>query len=346
MTRRRCRFLVAIRLFGVAGTALGDAPRESDNQDPVGAALDLSSALALAHHGPGTSGGGSSTISGETLKQGTWDLDLRTDYTKFKRFDQAEAEAHAATAGEFDAVDWSLVTSLSVAYGIVDDFQISATLGYYHASNFISAELDPDTNTVSSGTDNPSGLTDLWINPKFRVMKGKPGNLAIIGGIKVPIGNDNQRLDNDELLEPSSQPGSGAWDFQTGLAYSRFLTSQLTLDASGVYTFRTTHDDFKVGDRADFGVAIAYRLTEDIQSFPQWSIFGETNFVWVRKDKPEEGPNPNTGGSTLFLTPGARVRFSPTVALTMAPSFPVYQDLNGDQDKTTFKLAATLSVSF
>jgi hypothetical protein len=34
------------------------------------------------------------------------------------------------------------------------------------------------------------------------------------------------------------------------------------------------------------------------------------------------------------------------VALTLAPAVPVYQDLNGDQDKTQFKAAATLSFSF
>jgi hypothetical protein len=299
----------------------------------------------MAHHGPGTSGGGSSTISGETLKRGSWELDLREDYTSFERFSRDEAESHASRAGEFDALDQSFVTSLTLSYGVTDDFQLAATTGYYYASNFVNAELGP-ADEIESGTADPAGLLDLWLSVKYRVMQGQPGNLALVGGIKLPIGRDDVRLDNGERLEPSSQPGSGAWDFQGGLAYSRFLTSRWTIDASVLYTFRTTNDDFKVGDRFDGGMALAYRITEDIGRFPQWSVFGELNSVWVQKDHPGEGSNPNTGGVTVFVTVGGRVRFSPRVALTLAPALPVYQDLNGDQAKTQFKAAATLSFSF
>src|SRR6185436_2479326 len=150
-------------------------------------------------------------------------------------------------------------------------------------------------------------------------MQGQPGNLSLIGGLKLPTGRDDVHLDNGERLEPSSQPGSGAWDFQGGLAYSRFLTSRWTIDASVLYTLRTRHDDFKVGDRFDGGIALAYRITEDIGRFPQWSVFGELNSVWVQKDHTEGGSNPNTGGLTVFVTAGGRVRFSPRVALTLAP---------------------------
>jgi Putative MetA-pathway of phenol degradation len=341
MSPEPARVCSAILLTVIAAAARAeDGPTET-----LAAALARASA-ATAHHGPGTSGGGSSTISGETLKAGSWDLDLRADYTKFRRFDRAAAEAHAATAGEFDAVEQSLVTSLSAAYGLTDDVQLGATIGWYRAENFIAAERDEETGMVESGEADPDGITDLWLTAKARLLRGRAGNLAAQGGIKLPTGRDDVRLDNGELLEPSSQPGSGSVDFQAGLAYSRFLTDRITIDASGLYTFRTRHEGFKVGDRVDLGTALAYRLTEDIDHFPQWSLFGEASLIHLLKDEPEEGPNPNTGGTTLFLTPGARVRFAPAVALTVAPSFPVWQDLNGDQDKTEVKVAVTVSVSF
>lgn len=337
------------RAFPVAAFVLSaGVARASDSAaDPLkGAATWAQAAAALAHHGPGTSGGGSATISGETLKAGVWDLDFREDYTHFQHIDREQAEAHASTAGEFDAVDETFVTTASAAYGITDDFQVAATLGWYHANNFISAERDEETGEVDSGETDPDGLTDLWVTFKGRVMKGKAGNLSLIGGVKVPTGRDDVRLDNSELLEPSSQPGSGSIDFQLGAGYSRFLTSQLTIDASILGTLRTSHDGFRVGDRLDLGTALAYRLTEDISQFPQWSVFAELNAVIVEKDHPAEGPNPNTGGTTLFATPGVRVRFTPVIAMTVAPSVPIYQNLNGDQDKTRWRLAATVSVSF
>ena len=82
----------------------------------------------------------------------------------------------------------------------------------------------------------------------------------------------------------------------------------------------------------DLGAAVAYRLTESIKQFPNWSVFGEANAVRIGKDHDdEEGDNPNSGGWTIYLTPGVRCRFNERVALTFAASLPVSQDLNGDQ---------------
>jgi hypothetical protein len=305
--------------------------------------------VAFANHGPGTSGGGSSTISGETLKQGKFDLDLRMDYTEFEHVSRAEAERRAVESGGFDALRRAFVYTGTLSYGVLDDLQLSATIGYYHGEGFIDAEPSEDEpGTGESGIADPEGLTDLFINAKYRLLHGQPGNLAIVGGVKFPVGRDDVKLSNGEGLEPSSQPGTGAYDYQFGLGYSRFLTSHLTVDASVLYTLRTRHDQFKVGDRFDAGAALAYRLTESIKSFPQWRVFGEANYIWLGKDDAgdDEGINNNSGGNTLYLTPGVRVRFNEHAALTVAPSFPVWQDLNGDQIESQFKLAVTFSYSF
>jgi hypothetical protein len=300
---------------------------------------------ARANHGPGTSGGGSSTISGETLKPGQLSLDVRFDYTEFEHVSRAEAERRALDAGGFDALRRAFVYTGTLSYGVTDDLQLSATLGYYKGEGFIDAEPSEDEpGEAESGIADPEGLTDLFINAKYRILHGQPGNLSIVGGVKFPVGRDDVKLNNAESLEASSQPGTGAYDYQFGLAYSRFLTSHLTIDASALYTLRTRHDGFKVGDRFDAGVAVAYRLTESIKSFPQWSVFGEASYIWLGKDHDEDGGlNNNSGGHTLYLTPGVRVRFNEMASLTVAPSFPVWQDLEGDQIESQFKLAVTFT---
>ena len=107
---------------------------------------------ARANHGPGTSGGGSATASGETLKAGAFELSLREDYTRFRHVDAAQAEAIAMKSGEFDAIQESYLTTASLAYGIIDDLQIGATFGYYKGNNFIDAESDGTT--AESSTSN------------------------------------------------------------------------------------------------------------------------------------------------------------------------------------------------
>jgi hypothetical protein len=301
-------------------------------------------AAVRANHGPGTSGGGSATVSGETLAQGKWDLSLRYDYTNFQNISRAGAERRAVGSGEFDAVQESHLATFGLAYGITDDLQVGASIGYYKANGFIDAEAGDDG--VESATTDPDGLTDLALTLKYRLLQGRPGNLSVIGGVIAPTGRDDVALGNGESLEPSSQPGTGAWAYQFGLAYSRYLTPRITADASGVYTLRTEHDGFAVGDRLDLGVAVAYRLTESVKQFPNVSLFGEVNAVHLGKDEADGETNDNSGGWTVYLTPGARVRLNETFALTVAPSFPVVQEQNGEQIESRFKLAATLSVSF
>ena len=87
-------------------------------------------------------------------------------------------------------------------------------------------------------------------------------------------------------------------------------------------------------------------MTESIKQFPNYSVFVECNSVWLGKDTDDGALNPNSGGWTVYLTPGARVRFSSWAALTVAPSFPVVQETEGEQIKSRFKLAVTLSFSF
>ena len=294
------------------------------------------------NHGPGTSGGGSATASGETLRAGRWSFELRTDWTEFEHVGVAEAEARAIAGGEFDAIERSRVAQLALSCGLTDDVQLGLQLGYYEGSNFISAEAD-GLGGAESATADPSGLTDTWVNVKWRMMHGPGGHLALLGGVKLPTGKDDEKLSNGAELEPSSQPGSGSVDYQAGLAYSRFLTPRVTLDASGLYTIRTIHDGFEVGDRADLGLALAYRLTEDVKAPNNWSVFGELNGVWLDQDVDHGVSNENSGGETLVFTLGVRDRIDEHFALSLAPGLPILQDVNGDQVETDWRIGLSLS---
>jgi outer membrane putative beta-barrel porin/alpha-amylase len=302
--------------------------------------------IGYADHGPGTSGGGSQTQSAETLKPGKFAIDLRLDYTEFEDLSDTEIEAKAARAGSFDLLDRSFLPTISVSYGIVDNFQVGLSIGYYDAVKAREAEFDETSGETEIVTFDPDGITDLWLTAKYRFYRGPAGQFALFGGAKFPTGDHKVTNSEGERVEPSATAGTGSFDGMAGIAYSRFLTSQLTLDASGQYTFRTEHDDFRLGDRVDAGVAVAYRFTEDIQQFPQFSVFAEANVRHLFKSEEDGERDPNTGGTVLFLSPGFRVGFSPYAAFTVSPQFPVVQDLNGEQLETAFKVNAALTLSF
>jgi len=307
-----------------------------------GSLFSAAPAAPFWNHGPGTSGGGTATMSGETLRRGRWSLALDSLWTEYESVSVAEAEARAAGAGEFDALGSSWVNQIALAYGLTDDLELGLEVGYYSGSDFIDAE-DDGLGGVESATADPSGLMDTWVTAKWRVLRGASGHLALIGGVKLPTGKDDETLSSGEELEPSSQPGSGAVDYQAGLAYSRYLTERITLDASGVYTLRTEEDDFQVGDRADLGLALAYRLTPEVQAPHTWSLFGELNGIWLDQDEEDGLANENSGGETVYLTVGLRDRIHERFSVSLAPAVPILQDLDGEQVESDWRVGLTLT---
>ena len=301
---------------------------------------------ARADHGPGTSGGGASTQSAETLRPGRFSFELREDFTEFHHLSQAEINAKAVTAGGIDILDRSFIETVGLAYGIAENFQAGISIGYYHAVGAGSTEYDAGTGTFDTATSAPDGVTDLWLSAKYRFYRGPLGQLAVFGGVKFPTGRHMVSDSNGTPLEPSATAGSGSFDGMLGLAFSRFLTSRLTVDASAQYTFRTEYGGFRLGDRIDGGAALAYRFTGDIQSFPQAGLFAEANVRHLTKSEDGGVSDPNTGGTVLFLTPGIRVGFNRNLSVTFGAPLPALQHLNGEQLKTMFKLTAALNVSF
>src|SRR3954470_17585055 len=67
--------------------------------------------IARANHGPGASGGGSATASGETLKPGRFELSIREDYSQFEHFSKTAAIQRANEGGDFDALDHGFLTT-------------------------------------------------------------------------------------------------------------------------------------------------------------------------------------------------------------------------------------------
>src|SRR6185436_19222649 len=107
------------------------------------------------------------TQSGETLKPGKFSVELRTDYTEFEHLSSAQLAGKAAQAGSFDLLDRSFVSTIGVSYGVVENFQLGLTLGYYEAVNAREAEFDAGTGDTEILTFDPDGLTDLWLTGKY-----------------------------------------------------------------------------------------------------------------------------------------------------------------------------------
>jgi len=307
-------------------------------------------APATAHHGPGTTGSGISTASGETVGKGKWSLELLTSYTDFESLSVTQIENKARSIGgdeaHLETLDYAFFETFRLDYGVSEWFQFGFSIGWYSGQDLVEGEVEDGDFEIESHGD-VSGLTDLQINSRLRLAKGPYGTASLLFGIKFPTGEEDESSDETgNALEPSLQPGSGASDFIFGIAWSAWITSRATADASLQYTYRTEDNNFKIGDRIDAGVSLGYRLTGDNQSFPQFHLFLEANVLYLEENEEDGVDEINSGGTELFLSPGLRARLTERLFLSVSPQFPVAQDLNSVQQETDYKVSVSLSYSF
>lgn len=312
--------------------------------------------LSFANHGPATSGGGSTTISGDTLDKGGTRFSLDFSYTNYDDISADEKKRRAEVGGDFDGLRDSYLESLTVSHGMTDNLELSAQLGWYSGRGFSETHSSEKALMKNSGhseepevetaTGSPEGLTDLLLRAKYRVVRNQREHLSLLGGVILPTGENDQRLSNGEKLEPSSQPGSGAFGYLGGLSYSRHLGSRVAIDASGVYVLRTSDDGFEVGDRIDTGVAVTYSFDDSEDLHPNVGVFIELTHTWLGKDSERgEGLNENSGGNSYYLTSGVRFAIAHGITFMVAPSIPLQQNLNGEQLETDFRIFGQLSAT-
>ena len=288
--------------------------------------------VALADHGPGTSGSGFTTLNAETLKPGQFSSSIQSDWTEF--------DSPGSMPEEVDLLDRSFLSTLNLSYGIVENFQAGLTYGYF------AAEGNREFENGDKVTFDPDGFTDLWLAGKYRFYQGPVGQFALLGGIKAPTGDSELTNSEGEAVEPSATAGTGAWDGQLGAAYTLPLNEALTLDASALYTLRGEKHDYRLGDRLDLGTSLAWRLGGASGSYPQVSLVAEAILRHVQKSEAEGTVEEATGGTVLFLAPGVKASFSANLAAILGIQTPVVQKLNGDQLETRFHLMTGLSYSF
>jgi hypothetical protein len=326
----------------------------------------LLSNAAWAHHSPGSTGGGLSVESAETLPQGEVSFSYRVDYTSFQGIYEQEIQdmtmAIAATGAEhvhLDAARQSVLQTMALSYGIADDLQVSwGFLGTYRAIDMREGHTHSDLSYGYHSFGDINGATDSWVTSKWQALKGEEGKLALVGGVKIPIGTTDARSQeppsptNSRILGLDLQPSTGAIDGTLGLAFTRLFSEQVSLDVDTRYTLRGYYKDFKAGDRLDGGVALAYKLLKNEAGTFSLTPFLEGNAMFLARnqewdtDEGEWHEEVNTGGLSFFLSPGVKIAAGRNFSVALSFQLPVIQDLNSFQQKIDYKATAAMTASF
>jgi hypothetical protein len=245
------------------------------------------------------------------------------------------------TSQDRELTVWSL--PLVLAYGV------TGKLSVFGIIPVIDKELSIKT-TSGRITRGGSGIGDITLFGRYTIWKmdmpGQTMRVAPFMGIKLPTGKDRETDSLGRLPQPL-QVGSGSWDPLGGVVFT-WQTLNWQIDASLSYRHNTEANDYRFGDTGKLDLSYQYRilprkLGRGLPAFVYAVL--ESNLVVTGKDKKMGSYDENTGGFSLFLTPGIQYVTQRTVFET-AVQIPVIQDLNGEALKRDFLWILSVRVNF
>lgn len=202
----------------------------------------------------------------------------------------------------------------------------------------------------SNATRSRKGFGDVMLMGRYTVFEDNgleyTFRIAPFLGVKAPTGSDHA-TDRLGRLPPQLQLGSGSWDWQGGM-----VASYQTLDWGGdvqlAHQFNGEANGFRAGAVTRLDLSVQRRLwpgtlTEGVPSFLYGGL--EANLIHVAKDRGNGIDDPNSGGTTLFLTPTLQYVTRKWV-LEAGIQVPVSQRLNGSALKNDYILTTGFRLNF
>ena len=214
---------------------------------------------------------------------------------------------------------------------------------------YLDKTMDLNT-TAGRSRRGDSGLGDVTFLSRYTLYSddrlGQTRRLAPFVGLKVPTGDDDE-TDSLGRLPQTLQLGTGSWDPILGTVFT-WQTFDWEFDLAGQYLFRTPANNFEFGDQARLDLSFQYRLwPPTLGSGVPAFVYGvlESNLLYAGKNEEGGISNPDSGGTTWFLTPGLQL-VTKRVILEGAVQVPVVQDLNGLALKNDYIVTGGFRVNF
>ncbi len=236
-----------------------------------------------------------------------------------------------------------------VGGGVVAGYGATSKLALFGALPTLRKTLD-----VAAGgqriTRRTTGIGDARVFARYTAFqrdgRGRSLRIAPILGLELPTGDDHDR-DGLGRLPASLQLGSGSWDPFAGVV-ATYQTLAYQVDAQIGYQANTKGDDVELGDELRLDVSLQYRLwPRALVSGVPGFLYGvvEANLRHRDEDEIRGDEDPDSGGTTLFLSPGLQYVTRRWV-LEAVVQLPIVQDLGGSALEDDYTVRAGFRVNF
>jgi outer membrane putative beta-barrel porin/alpha-amylase len=240
------------------------------------------------------------------------------------------------------------------------------------------------SNTVDFRGDS-AGFGDMTMLGQWRFFNNPASGTeaAVLLGARLPTGRTDVLDRLGERFETEFQPGSGALDALVGLAFTQRFGAW-SLDSNVLYAFAGDGaQQTNLGDRFQYNAAVSYRLIgaalapavttalvhararpqrhdghshkhdhshshdEPAKPTPQWivDLVLELNGEWHDKQVVAGLVDANSGGNTVYLSPGLRVGYG-SVSGFASVGVPVVNHMNGLQSKPDYRVVTGVAAAF
>lgn len=288
----------------------------------------------------------------ETIS-GSGGIRINQRYTLLNTVYSGTKEVSLATNPKEDF--WT--TEVTGFYSISEGFMLLAILpirkntmdGHLHVHSDGDIEVHPDKGEVS-------GMGDIAFLGRYTFFKTHTIDtttaVAALFGVKLPTGRtDGKTSDGANFLDAHIQLGTGSTDFFLGLSFNHAI-QKFSISAN---ILNAIHTEGKAGDKTyQFGNILNYDVTTKYRIYP--ALFDpEKNQCFLAfgingelKDKEKEDgiTITNSGGHTIYLTPGVQVVMAPHWVVEASYFYAIYHDLYETQTGENYKVSGGVTYLF
>ncbi len=215
-----------------------------------------------------------------------------------------------------------------------------------------------ETTTWTDMTMAPvSGIGDATVMGLYRLYSNReirPTDVVTLGfGVKTATGSSTETTSSGKLVHAHMQPGTGSWDPLVSVIYTKML-EQFLLQADATYQLTTRNRQ-----GYEFGDSLAVNLTSRYAIVRQLGVTAGLTWLHVGKASDKNGTyyNPvtnksliddprNTGGDSLWFSPGFQVFSLKNMAFDAKVQLPVWEKVNGIQLVSRYRLLLGISYNF
>ncbi|NOU20398.1 MAG: transporter [Methyloglobulus sp.] len=322
----------------------------------VMSAITTHSATVSADHGSLGFGIGTAspiiTQTGVTLPKNMWAGGIITQFVNFDSISDSQLlalknNAKTEADGDVHDVDTFLQPSIFAAYGVTDDLTLGLRIPYVLRSNVREPDEANDPATDINNIGDPSGFGDVSFFGQYRFYHSDDNlnHASLVVGLKTPTGQTGIKTNEGGSFETHSQPGGGAWSPSFGLSFTRAM-GQFSFDTSVLYTVATTGaQKTDLGDLFGYNFALSYAFGAPARNNffsssnnAPWTAVLELNGEWQDYERTAGERNPNSGGSTVFISPGIRYSGGSNWNTALSIGAPIVTETNGYQTDPDYRI--------